>query len=210
MRKVESSKIQSMSGEFVKGILDKLFGRSQGANNPILSGKLIRNERYTEAYSKWQDSASKEDQLKKLSKAFEIADKGQQYEGNLQIYKTPQANGFFFNSGFTFPEEHYAFLIDHFKECLLGLDYRLYTSDTKTVENPNGIKTTERHYLKPGQIDAIEFPIDQKYGNVSIELVKLNEKTSFVKLMAGVYSDRNYADPMPFSRLVERLFEPKI
>jgi hypothetical protein len=196
-----------MAGDFVKGILDRLFKNGGDKNTPILSGKLERAEKFRASYASWLDSESRFGQLEKLFDAYKQASAGNAFEGNLQIYTSPQANGFFFNTGFNFPPEHYAFLIDYFKELVLEADYRLYLSDTKTIEGPNGIKTTDRHYLKPGKIDAVDFPIDQKYGNISIELVKLDEQPSYVKVMSGVYSDRNYQDPEPFSDLVAQLFD---
>ena len=53
----------------------------------------------------------------------------------------------------------------------------------------------------------MEPPIDQRYGNISLELILYNDKPHYLKLMASVYSDRLYSEPESFSDLVELLFE---
>jgi hypothetical protein len=54
----------------------------------------------------------------------------------------------------------------------------------------------------------MEPPIDQLYGNISIELHKFNDQPNYIKLMASIYADRLYKIHEDFDELVELLLVP--
>lgn len=125
---------------------------------------------------------------------------------NLQIYESPQSNGFYFNAGTGFSTAEFRILLTLFGEITQGLGYTVQTADRKMTEVETGVRTTERIYLKPRLGTAFEPPVDQRYGNVHLELALVNEQPSYLKVMAHVYMDRNYHPPQSFDRFADLLF----
>jgi hypothetical protein len=75
------------------------------------------------------------------------------------------------------------------------------------TEKNNYIESKEKHYLKPIVIDR-DGRMDQRFGNITIELIKIDKNPSFLRFMAHAYNDRNYHPPENFEILIEKLFKP--
>jgi hypothetical protein len=48
-------------------------------------------------------------------------------------------------------------------------------------------------------------PLEQKFGNIHVEFLTINDKPDYIKLMANVYSDRNYREAESFENLLVAL-----
>ncbi len=193
-----------MAGEFVQNLLGRIFPKAGRPESkiPFLSGRLVRENSYREAYAKWMDSPELNHDMTVLQNAFENADN--QTLG-FNIYRSAQSNGFYFNRNLAIDLIYFPFLFDYFSERVLALGYTIYTSDFKIEEKPAGMQKLEKHYLKP-PVDLSDLPIDQAYGNILIELYYLDDVPLYLKLMANVYSDRNYREPKKFLQLMDILF----
>lgn len=196
----------SDKNSFSSRILNKLFG-VKNEKEPLVSGKLERSEDFKDQYSQWKDSSVLGSVLGDLQIAYNKSNAFDKYNPAFHVYNSHQANGFFFNTQMRFTEEVYAFLLEYFKDRVLDLGYTIYTSDRKLKDLENGVQQIDRHYLKPA-LSETEPPIDQKYGNVLIELFSLDEEIQYLKVMVSVYSDRSYKDPKPFLEFMEALFNP--
>jgi len=199
-----------MSADFFQQIYQKIFGKEEGASNqPFVSEAVVRNAAFLKKYEMWKSSVKFREALEFLNVHFAQA----KLEGNIPemgffSYRSAQSNGFYFNQLSGIPNEHFVFLFDYFREKVLEQNYQLYTSDRKYDEKPKGIECVERHYLKPNLMRNQQVPVDQLYGNVLIEWYSYDGETAYLKLMANVYSDRNYTRPLDFDDLVEKLFDP--
>jgi hypothetical protein len=91
---------------------------------------------------------------------------------------------------------------------VLALGYQQVSLDRKLEEINEQVKQTEKFYFKPPlQMPQEGEPITQLYGNISLEKVSINNTPSYIKLLAAIYSDRNYQDAKPFDELMDKLFE---
>jgi len=192
----------SDSGNFTSRILNKLFSKKSN-KEPLVSGKLERSDRYEENYSGWVESQVG-NILSELQQAYNKSNARGLYNPAFHVYNSDQSNGFFFNYHMEFESEEFSYLLDYFKETVVDLGYTVYTSDTKYKDLESGVQKIDRHYLKPTQ-EGSEMPMNQKYGNVLIELFILNDEVQYLKLMANIYSDRNFTEPKPFSEFLEKL-----
>jgi len=192
----------SDSGNFTSRILNKLFSKKSN-KEPLVSGKLERSDRYEQNYSGWVESQVG-NILSELQQAYNKSNARGLYNPAFHVYNSDQSNGFFFNYHMEFESEEFSYLLDYFKETVVDLGYTVYTSDTKYKDLESGVQKIDRHYLKPTQ-EGSEMPMDQKYGNVLIELFVLNDEVQYLKLMANIYSDRNFTEPKPFSEFLEKL-----
>lgn len=123
----------------------------------------------------------------------------------LYILDSKAASGFYFRIVPPFTAGNIYFFFDALRDKILQEDYHLYTSHRKVYLKNGKTEITEMHYLKPPVSAEMVFPQDQMYGNIQIDLVSIEGEPQYIKLMASVYSDRNYSEPRDFSLLMEKL-----
>lgn len=195
---------KALKNDFVKNILSTLFG----SNEPIgaLNGPLVRKESFVKKYNSWKGSPPREDIYSRLSVLFEEVRFENEFRPEFYIYSSPQANGFYFNEKLRIDPIEFDFLLDSFRETILGMGYINYTSDVRYTEKSTGIQRIDRHYLKPEIDRAAGKPREQKFGNILLELYFLDDKPQYLKVMVSVYSDQNYKEPEGFDVFVKNLF----
>jgi len=108
------------------------------------------------------------------------------------------------------PQLKYNF--DEWRKCQRYCSQKLtengYVPYIKQTENKNiqgSLHNTIRYYLKPSYKNMASLPADQIYGNISLELVLVNDKLFRFILRANYYSDRNYQKEKPFTELLQLL-----
>lgn len=117
------------------------------------------------------------------------------------IYESPQSNGFYMLCEDFLDSRQSKFMLEYFKEKLISLSYYLNHSSRDIFEQKGNVNTRLRYYLKP-KLANLEMPLEQKYGNIHLEYLSINDKPDYIKLMANVYSDRNYQDAESFDELL--------
>lgn len=126
----------------------------------------------------------------------------------VHIFESPYANGFAVTYEEPFDLKSFSRLFLAFSRRVLALGYEQVSLDRKFEEINEQVKVTEKFYFKPPiQLPAEGELISQLYGNVALEKVSVNNKPSYIKLLATVYSDRLYQDAKPFDQLMDRIFE---
>ncbi|MDX5319721.1 MAG: hypothetical protein LPK45_01535, partial [Bacteroidota bacterium] len=127
------------------------------------------------------------------------------------IIQTPTYDMFILHEMEEWEENDYRYVMDFWRERILDQGYIAYMSDSRTDVLDGGIRQRiERHYLKPNVFDAIKqgLPVDRKYGNLTLELVFLNNEVDYLKLTMGFYHERNRARAMGLDKLMEVLLKP--
>lgn len=197
-----------MPADFFTNLVNRIFPEKENEDDklPLVTESLERSIRFKHAYESWYGSERFVGMMSALSQQKESAHALGLQNQAFQLYESPQSNGFYFNSAMNFSADEFRFVLDHFCEVTKELGYRPQISERRYSERPNGVHCMERYYLKPELPATFEPPLDQRYGNVHLELVLLDEKPSYLKVMAHVYQDRNYSEALPFGPFAERLF----
>lgn len=126
----------------------------------------------------------------------------------VHIFDSPYANGFALSFEKPLDPKSFSRLFLAFSQRLLALGYEQVSLDRKLEEINDQVKVTEKFYFKPPlQVPAEGELISQLYGNVALEKVNVDNKPSYIKLLATVYSDRLYQDAKPFDQLMDGIFE---
>jgi hypothetical protein len=86
--------------------------------------------------------------------------------------------------------------------------YILNIAERQFFNEKDHVKKVEKYYLKtPISRNIIENQkIEQKFGNILLELIFINDKPLYLKLLATTYSDRMYNLPYPFENLLNVIF----
>lgn len=120
------------------------------------------------------------------------------------IYESPQSNGFYVLCENFLDYKTTKYLLESIKDQLKSIGYYQNHSSKDIYEENSNVKMKISYYLKP-KISDYELPLEQKYGNIHIECLFINEKPDYIKLMANVYSDRNYQEAEAFDDLLTAL-----
>lgn len=192
---------------FVHDLLSRLFGRNaDGKATPLpISEPLKRTEAYAEAYGKWLDSADPDRLRGVLRRMYDHTARGASTHLGFRIYDSPQAAGFYADRSLGLRDREFSFLIDRFRDALLDEGYRVYHSDRRHRESEEGVEVIDRHFLKPDHVEGGDLRSKPGYGNVTLEMVTVNNQPEYLKVMTTRHTGPRMASPKPFEELVELL-----
>lgn len=192
---------------FFDEVYKKLFGRKSEKNPRILHEILNRTSTFDELYQQWLDQSWHTTRLAGIKTSYDLKKKGIEQSPVVHIMNNPYANGIAISYTNYFEKNEFSFMLEHLSEKLLKLDYKTANSDVIINDKGTYTETIEKKYLKPRI--GIEPPIDQKFGNILIENVLVDDVPSYLRLSANIYSDRLYTAARPFDELVDFIFKPQ-
>ena len=174
-------------------------------NKPYLQESLVRSEEFKTAIQQESETLENiKDILLRDFNYFLLMGTEPQY---FQTFQAAGANGILIVApNISGVVKHWSYLLDHLAEGVKRLDYRIQNTALQYFNTETGVKRIERYYLKPA-ISAVELPVKQLYGNITLEFVVIDEKPKYFKLLASHYSGRNYSPPLAFEELVAELFK---
>lgn len=189
---------------FFEDVVGKLFGK-QHADQPIIHEVLVRSETDLSAYQAWANSERKTDLINDFDRAYSL--KKQMVESSMEVHllESQYANGFAITYDDQIPVDQFRHMFDFFKNRVTEMGYKLAQGDRRIKEKNGFEETIEKWYLKPLAEDLQATVIDQRYGNVLIELVFVDRKPSYLKFMASIYQDRLYSKALPFDELYQKI-----
>ncbi|MGB3777508.1 MAG: hypothetical protein WA960_04060 [Tunicatimonas sp.] len=169
---------------------------------------LKRPERDRVAYEAWRNEPECETLVREVAQAYYYKKTNINSELEVHLLNTAYANGFAVSYVPRVPTKEFQHLFEYFKDQVAGMGYRVVNADRRIKDKANFVETIEKYYLKPplhrGDIKAGS--IDQLYGNVAVEHVLINDRPSYIKVQASIYSDRLYQDAQHFDDFADRLF----
>ncbi|MFN7119871.1 MAG: hypothetical protein ACK4TA_23960, partial [Saprospiraceae bacterium] len=122
----------------------------------------------------------------------------------MDFLDTPSSKGFvihFYKTNYS--RRDVMFLMDYLKEQVLALDYKTQVSDSRTFTRTNWVETIQRHYLKPRPNFEQKGKLNQKFGNVTIEMQLRNDQPHHLKFQATTYNDHLFKDAHDFEDLMQ-------
>ncbi|MEP4534638.1 MAG: hypothetical protein ABJ004_16220 [Cyclobacteriaceae bacterium] len=186
---------------FFDQVYKKLFtSKSTGL---ILHEVLKRNNSYMDGYTLWKESNIPDQMLQNIAESLQLKKDGILKKPNVHQFSSDLNNGFAVTYDPSMDKSHFKFLFDLLAEKVQELGYKISVGDLMVTGKKTYVESKEKYYLKNRISDTT--PIDQKYGNVIIELISIDDEPSFIRLMAQAYSDRLYKEPENFDDLAKYL-----
>jgi hypothetical protein len=186
---------------FYENLIKRLFPKDRELT---IHETLKRSAHFSVAYDQWKSSSMARENLEILSASYQNKLSGHRSLIDIEVFHSPYANGILIypaNGEYPLSIE---FIMEYIREKLELTGYRLVHADRKMTESGGKVTALEKYYLKP-PISA-EVPIEQKFGNVILELSHENDRPVKFKMMANIYSDRLYQEPYSFEDLIVLLF----
>lgn len=190
---------------FFDQVYQTLFPKKDQTNKVLLHELIHRSDSYTANYRKWNGSSNQADFLKDLRTAYYLKSKGIEGKPSVHLLKSQYSNGFAISYTDELDQNEFQYLFDWLAVTIENAGYRKSNSDVTIMDKGNFIETREKHYLKPPTGKSI--PLEQRYGNILIEHISVDDKPSFLKLVANIYNDRSYSKAESFEGLAEYLFD---
>lgn len=186
---------------FYENLLNRLFPKDKEVT---IHETLKRSVQFSRAYDQWKSSAGSKDDLEAVASSYRHKLSSQSSLLDIEVFHSPYANGIVIYPSNGEYRLSIAFLMEHIREKLELSDYRLVHADRKMTERGRVVTAIEKYYLKPPL--SAEIPIEQKFGNVILELNYENDRPVKFRMMANIYSDRLYHEPYAFEDMIALLF----
>lgn len=179
-------------------------------NQPVLHEMITRSETELADYEAWKETLGKRRLLDWLrTEHLNFMQEAKSRDAALDFLDTPSTKGFvihFYKTRYNTREIVHFF--DFLKEKILEMHYKTYLSDTRTYNRKEWVERTDRHYLKPptNLRNPEQGKFDQRFGNITIELLFRNDKIYLLKFSASTYQDRLYKKAEDFQDLMKALY----
>ena len=192
---------------FFDKIAEKLFPAKNKLATQVRE-VMHRSEKDQKAYERWRSDGEQSELLQQVAQAYYYKKTNIRSEIDVHILNLPTANGFAITYHPRIGEKPFQYLLEYLKDRVMLLGYRLVNKDRRIVEKSDYVETTEHYYLKPPLTaeSMKQVPIDQRFGNVSLSQVFVDNRPSFLKVLVSFYSDRLYQDALHFDDFVSHLF----
>lgn len=190
---------------YFDAIYSKLFGKKDASPIVLIDDIIKRSASFVQQFQAWKHSDICDEFLNELWQSYFWRKKGIEKDPPMHLLETNHSNGFAINYLPEFGRSNFHFLFDYLADRVKGLDYQLVVSRQTMREAGDNVETKEMHYLKPKR--SFVEPIDQQYGNVQIEFLRINDEPSRIKLIANSYPDRKYTQSKNFEELAQHIFK---
>ncbi|SDX56812.1 hypothetical protein [Hymenobacter psychrophilus] len=96
---------------------------------------------------------------------------------------------------------------DFIRDRVLALSYQLGAADQRTLRHERYAETTQKYFLKPQPNDCTDTGrCNQRFGNVTIDLVSINGQPGFIRLANDPFADTIFTPAATFDTLVDAVF----
>ncbi len=189
---------------FFDQVYQSLFDqKGEDGNNTIIHEVIERSPSYLGDFVKWKLQRKYSILLTQIRDAYELKKKGIDQQIRIHLLNSKYANGLAIGYSKNFSESDFSFLLDYFSEKIVELDYKIVNADRLIRDMKNYTQSVEKYFLKPK--NKIDPPFDQKFGNILVELIRIDEKPGFLKISANVYNDSKYSEALAFGGLISKL-----
>ncbi len=177
--------------------------RSEGVNDPFLAEPLPERTGHAlpasadlEAFWRW------------VRQEMEAPPKEYSEDLPLFVLQGPTVSGLVVNEGPVVDAPFLMALFEWFRRVLPSLGYQTAHADRRHYREADCLRTVERQAFRPAvmaQIRQGRFPLDQRYGAVTVELTYHNNVPARLRLTVKPLHDRRYAPARPFEELIAAL-----
>jgi len=192
-----------MSDDFNR--INDLINTNKKPGQSYIHEVIERSPEELESFNAWK-SQNKHHKLVQLLKD-QLLDSADKNGPNIITVSSQSTMGFILaydNANFTV--EEFKYLFDLLKDAVLELGYINKLADRRVDFLDDSVQMKERYYFKPKfSFDEDLMKGDQGFGNLTLELLFIDEQPKQLKFHRNIYSDRNYHPAKPYDQLITDL-----
>lgn len=175
------------------------------AAKPVIHELIVRSPEEIADFERWKRTHNSRRLLSWLNQQFAFHLEGLPIDKGLGFLDTDSSKGFvIYLQELNYSKSEILHFFDFLKERILSFNYRSDISDRRLFSRKDWVETQERHYLKP-RINLDEHPIEQQFGNVTIQLEMRDDVVHNLRLRATVYNDSMFKKASSFRALMAAL-----
>ena len=193
--------------ERITGLFDAAESSTPSA--PAVHEMIERDAEELADYAAWKRTVARRQLIDWLSDQYAQFRAGRPTHDSVSFLDTPSSKGFVIHVSETnYSKRELAHFFHYLQERILTLDYRTQISDRRVFSRRDWVETQERHYLKPRtrkqrlQGAVARGGLDQKFGNITVELELRDDRPWNLRLRATTYQDSLYGQPESFQALL--------
>ena len=164
-------------------VYKKLFPSGKYSSTVLVNAVIKRSQSFLKNFNTWKASELCEEYLNEIWQSYFWSKNGIDKNPQVSIFESSRSNGFAISYQPNFNKYHFHYLFDYLADKVKKLDYKLVTSKFTMEERGDNVETREMHFLKPR--NDLTTPRDQKYGNVQIEFISVNDEPANIKFIAN-------------------------
>ena len=189
----------------MKKIIQNIFKKSDDVSQPVNSNQqLTRSDDFLKDFAGWKNSQESTAMLGRMYQTF-LQKENRDPDIDLNVHNSPGADAVSISRIDKNNPMLFRFLLDLFREKILSLNYRMYSSTVEKKKAAGDMLIFERHYLKPDVLNQGK-PYEQYFGNILLELEFINNKVRYLKILSTYYTGYDYKPAMQFDDLIVRIF----
>jgi hypothetical protein len=192
-------------------LVSKLFPGKKPVGVADVHEVLKRHQSDQDAYQAWKGSSEQDALLQEIAKAYYYKKTNITSDIEVHLFNTAYANGFAVTYHPKIPPKVFQHLSEFFRDSVLEMGYRLVNADRRIIDRGNYVETIEKYYLKPPlsaeDLSQEVIQVNQLFGNIAIEHVLIDGKPSFLKVLASIYSDRQFREAQSYDDFITALFD---
>lgn len=199
---------------FFEQVISKVFPKASNKaklteKNLSVQEKLQRSDHYLAKYEKWLQDPETEVWLDFLKQSIKLRFNGIEGPNVVQTFSMDATRGFAIMNKEEVNDERLSYLLHHLYLKLSEIKYVPQKSGRIIEDRGSFVQTQEGYYMKPNVYLGMGHEgkgLNQLYGNVTLELVYANKRSSYLKVVTTWYVDHNFDSPLPYSELIEKIF----
>ena len=179
---------------------------------PAVHEMIERDAEELADYERWKRTAARQRLFDWITEQYTQFLAGQQRDHSVSFLDTASSKGFVVHFSETqYRRDEINHFFHYLKERVLALNYRTQISDRRVFSRRDWVETQERHYLKPRTRHQRKTAplerggLDQKFGNITVELELRDDVPWNLRLRATTYQDSLYGEPESFRALLAAL-----
>jgi hypothetical protein len=192
---------------FFNQIYQKLFANLDKQTLPPIKEVLQRNEQEMNEYQAWKGTENANDLVKSIHQAYHYKKTGIISNIQVHLFNSPAANGFALTYQPNWGKKVFKFLMERSKEIVLQENYFVQAAERQILDKSDYVETIEKYYLKPNIFESTkaEQISNQRYGNVLLEEVYVDDQPSYFKCLIMSYQDRQFTQALDYNSLIDKI-----
>jgi hypothetical protein len=190
---------------YAEDILSQLFPAELSPNQPLFQEPLRRTRNERADYRLWKRTRS----YRPLSKLFRgacwLKKIGIRCSVNVHLFESQAACAFSISCSDFIDHKNFQHYFDYLRERILTLGYLPHRSERELLDRVLYVETVERHSFRLPDLTNDQGKLIQLYGHVYLELIRVNDRPSYLRLMVTKVVDSRFAVPLPFDDLMNRV-----
>lgn len=190
---------------YAEDILSQLFPAELAANQPLLQEPLRRTRNERIDYRLWKRARG----YRALSQLFRgacwLKKVGIRCSVNVHLFDSQAACAFSISCSDFIDNKSFQHYFDYLRERILTVGYRPHRSEREMLDRVLYVETVERHSFRLPDMVNDQGKMIQLYGHVYLELIRVNDRPSYLRLMVTKVADSRFAPARPFEELMNRV-----